>query len=170
MKTMRFQLNRNDEMYLFWMRFIDFVSETMFIVNRNRGSHILGDDILGEDPDDWPAEEDQRWKELEEADRKWCKDFKEYWDHSSFTMDKMFELINNRIHQKVVTQEEEITSYSKSEETAELRFQKLFGEIISHGLSYLMIIDVHSLVMLSLNEKSKTLLDILKEQRTKQKE
>ena len=58
MKTMRPQLIDYDEMFHFWLRFIDFMHETMFILNRNRGTDILLDMILGENPDNWPADED----------------------------------------------------------------------------------------------------------------
>ena len=61
MKSMSLQLIDSGDKFLFWFRFIDFVSETMFILNRNRGSHIIRERILGDNPDDWPEDDDHRW-------------------------------------------------------------------------------------------------------------
>ena len=169
MKSMSLQLIDYGDKFLFWIRFIDFVSETMFILNRNRGSDIICERILGDNPDDWPGEDDQRWKELEDADKKWCRDFKELWEYSSPTMKKIFSMMGANLQEEAYTQEEiEIDNTPTS--SHEFGMYKFFAETISRCLSRPSKLDIINLVELSLTNKSKTLLEILTEQETEQKE
>lgn len=162
MKTMRIQLADYDEMLLFWLRFTDFMHETMYILNRNRGTDILAEIILGENSNNWPAEEDQKWKELKEAEHKWNRDFKEYWEYLCPTMEKLFDTIIPKNQREEGIQQEEIESTYKPKVSFESRFQRFFGEIISIWLSYPLKIEVYFLVMLSISDKTKTLLEIIK--------
>lgn len=141
----------------------------MFILNRNRGSDILQERILGDNPDDWPEEDDQRWKELEDADKKWCRDFKELWEYSSPTMKKIFSMMRANIPEEAYTQEE-IAIDNTPKATHEFGMYKFFAEIISRCLSRPSKLDIINLVELSLTNKSKTLLEILTEQETEPKE
>ena len=161
MKTMEIQLvNPVGEWFLFWIRFIDFLSETMFIINRNRGSDILLEMKLGEDPKDWPQDDDPLWKEFEDADNKWNRDFKEFWDYTSITMDKIFAEMKENLHEK----HESVTKKSPSS------LNKSFGEIITSYLSRPSIVDIAGLVELSKSDKTKTLMEILSERQLEQNE
>ena len=171
MKSMSIQLIDCGEEFLFWIRFVDFLSETMFILNRNRGSDILQERILGENPDDWPEDEnDPIWKELEDADKKWCRDFKKFWECSIPTMKKIFSILRASIQEGVYTQQEETEIDNTSVATHEFGMYKSFAEIISRCLSRPSKLDIFILVELSLSNKSKTLLEILSEQETTQNE
>jgi hypothetical protein len=174
MNSMRIQLIDYGDKFLFWIRFVDFVSETMFILNRNRGSQIIQERILGKNADDWPENEnDPIWKKLEDADKKWCRDFKEFWDYSIPTMEKIFSWIRFRSQEGeyIEGEEPEIDNTSTSPPRAhEFGLYKFFGEIISRCLSRSSKLDVLMFVELSLSNKSKTLLEMLTEQETEQKE
>lgn len=90
----------------------------------------------------------------------------EFCDYSSFTMEKYFSIMRGNIERDYPAQEE--TKIDNTLISAnESRLHRFFGEIISRGLSRPSKIDIHNFVELSLNNKSKTLLEILTEQETK---
>lgn len=156
MKSMSIQLD-SCEKFLFWTRFIDFVSETMFILSRNRGSDFIAHFILGENPDYWPNDDDPKWEELKEADNKWNRDFRELWDNSSLTMEKIFCVMRDNLEERASEEEFEIEETTSPDKFENYNY---LAEIISLGLSCPSKFDIINLVVLSLISK-KTLLETL---------
>lgn len=151
MKMMSMQLVDFDDKYLFWLRFIDFLHETMYYINRNRGTKILLDRKVGEDPDNWPVEEDPVWKEFEKTNKKWERDFKEFWDQTSPSMKKIFSSMEANLNKN----QEIIVGKSP------VSVNEVFGELITDCICRPTVRDIAFLVNLSASEKSKTLMEIL---------
>lgn len=58
MGVMNLQLMKFDERFVFWCRFIDFISETMYIINCRRGSDFVLHMRFGENVEEWPEDDD----------------------------------------------------------------------------------------------------------------
>lgn len=166
MKTMSAQLDESEDCS-FWFGFIDFVSETMFILGRDRGSDFIKKSILGENRDDWPNGDDPKWKEVEEADEKWKRDFKEIWDHTSLTTKKIFSRLGDKLEEIESNQEE--FEIKETVFANEFGMYEFFAECISIGLSSPSKLDIYNCAMASLHNKEKTLLEIFTERKAEQK-
>jgi len=152
MRAMNSQLREFDERFIFWSRFIDFISETMLIINRKRGSDFVLKNRFGEDVNNWPQDDDPAWKDFSDWEEKWEREFTKFWNQSSITAEKLF--FQNR---DVPPKDE-----GGSKEEAKTKMTKMFGEIISYCLTRPSNIDMLMLATLA-SEDPEVLDKLLKE-------
>lgn len=141
-RIMNTQLTRPDERFVFWSRFIDFISETMYIINCGRGSDFVLNMRFGEDVDDWPEEDDPAWKDFFDWKEKWDRNFKNFWEKTSITAEKLF------FQNRSVPPEDD---GDKKEEIG-TDMMELFGEVISVCLTTPSYLDIVLLAMVSSKE------------------
>ena len=91
MKVMNFQLLKSDERFVFWCRFIDFISETMYIINCQRGSDFVLHTRFGKNIDEWPEDDNPAWKEYRDWTNKWERDFEKIWKQISPIVEKILQ-------------------------------------------------------------------------------
>jgi len=156
MKVMNLQLRSFEEIFVFWSRFIDFVSETMFIINCQRASDFNLKSRFGEDVDNWPEYDDPVWNDFWDWKEKWQREFKKFWKRISFTSEKLF-------FQKNVspTKDERVNKTTKKE------LQEMFEEIISHALTKPSRLDMDVLAFISSLEGPEALDKILRKTKRK---
>ena len=161
MSEVGLQIVSFDENRVFWYMFIDFLDKTMFLINCLHGRDILAEMKFGRNHQNWPDKDDPAWKELEELEKKWESDFKDYWESTNPSEEEVFAKFGAYLEKKEQEEDNDIRYLLETNE--------VLGEIITNYLARPMTLRIAYLVGLSASDKTKTLNQLLKEQIPKQK-